>query len=140
MWHEGYTNNKSATQVKNFDFDNETSKSIFSQRLFTIWQVRMYACISLFRVDQINSTKINNKNWLFSLKIGREAEFLISSATFFQSLLALFAMLSKPNFFFWDSKIQIHELFSDCKCFLWDLGRHSYYQEKGYSGIYKPQL
>ena len=140
MRHEGYTNNKSATQVKNFDFDNETSKIIFSQPLFTIWQVRMYVCISLFRVDQINSTKINNKNWLFSLKIGREAKFLISSAIFFQSLLALFAMLSKSNFFFWDSKIQIYELFSDRKCFLWDLGRHSYYQEKGYSGIYKPQL
>ena len=29
--HECYTNNTSATQVKNIDFDNGTSKNIFSQ-------------------------------------------------------------------------------------------------------------
>ena len=29
MRHECYTNNTSATRVKNFDFDNETSKSTF---------------------------------------------------------------------------------------------------------------
>ena len=28
--HECYTNGKSATRVKNFDFDNDTSKNIFS--------------------------------------------------------------------------------------------------------------
>ena len=30
MRHECYTDNTSATQVKNFDFDNDTSKNIFS--------------------------------------------------------------------------------------------------------------
>ena len=28
--HECYTNNTSATRVKNFDFDNDTTKNIFS--------------------------------------------------------------------------------------------------------------
>ena len=30
MPHECYTNDTSATQVKNFDFDNDTSENIFS--------------------------------------------------------------------------------------------------------------
>ena len=30
MRHECYTNDTSATQVKNFDFDNNTSENIFS--------------------------------------------------------------------------------------------------------------
>ena len=29
--HECYTNDMSATRVKNFDFDDDTSKNIFSQ-------------------------------------------------------------------------------------------------------------
>ena len=30
MWHECYTNDTNTTQEKNFDFDNNTSKNIFS--------------------------------------------------------------------------------------------------------------
>ena len=30
VWHECYTNNKSATGVKNFDFDSDTKESVFS--------------------------------------------------------------------------------------------------------------
>ena len=31
LWHECYTKDTSATRVKNFDFDNDMSKNIFSQ-------------------------------------------------------------------------------------------------------------
>ena len=33
--HECYTKDKSATQVKNFDFDNDTSENIFSHPCIT---------------------------------------------------------------------------------------------------------
>ena len=59
--HECYTNYTSATRVKNFDFDYNTSKNIFSHP-YIYYMASMYVCISLFRIDQINSTTMTNKN------------------------------------------------------------------------------
>ena len=50
-------------------------------------------------LQQLYEHGIKSTFFIFSLKIGSEAEFLISLATFFQSWLAPYAMLSKPNFF-----------------------------------------
>ena len=54
----------------------------------------------MYFLQQLHEHEIKGTFFIFSLKIGSETEFLISSATFFQSLLALYAMLSKRNFFF----------------------------------------
>ena len=45
-----------------------------------------------------------------SLKIKSEAEFLISSGTFFQSWLPLYAILSRPNFFVLGFCVEISEV------------------------------
>ena len=37
---EGNTRNMSATQVKTFDFDNNTSENISSHPILTIWQMK----------------------------------------------------------------------------------------------------
>ena len=57
----------SAARGENFDFDNDTSKSIILHPYIyymTSMYVCVYVCISLFRIDQINSTTMTNKNRL----------------------------------------------------------------------------
>ena len=48
--HECYTKDKSATQVKNFDFDNDTSENIFSHLYITYMANK-----KLQREEQFNS-------------------------------------------------------------------------------------
>ena len=47
--------------MKNFDFDNDMSKSIISHPDI-YYMASMYVCISLFIINQINSTTMTNKN------------------------------------------------------------------------------
>ena len=49
---------------------------------------------------------------------GSEIKFLTPLETFFQSLVALYAMLSKTKFSFWDFYIKICENILDCKHFV----------------------
>ena len=42
MRHECYTNDTSATRVKNFDFQNETRENIFSHPMLAIWKMKDY--------------------------------------------------------------------------------------------------
>ena len=53
----------------------------------------------MYFLQQLQEHEIKGIFFIFSLKAGSEVEFLISSGTFFQSWLALYAMLSKPNGF-----------------------------------------
>ena len=92
----------------------------------------------MYFLQQLHVHEIKGTSLIFSLKIGSEVEFLISSGIFFQSSLALHAMLSKPNYFilgFWDLnlwKFLRLQVFSQSWC-------HSWYQKIGYSGIYKSE-
>ena len=51
----------------------------------------------MYFLQQLHEHEINWIFFIFSLKTGSEVEFLISSRTFFQSWLALYVVLSKPN-------------------------------------------
>ena len=62
----------------------------------------------MYFLKQLHEHEIKGTFFIFFLNIGSEVEFLISSGTLFQSWLAQYAMLSKPNFFvlgFWDWNI-----------------------------------
>ena len=60
----------------------------------------------MYILQQLHKEEIKGTFFIGSLKIKSEAESLNSSRTFFQSWQALYAKLSRPNFFvlgFWDS-------------------------------------
>ena len=62
---ESYTNDASATRVKKFDFDNDTSKNIFSHifaNILSIWQGKDYKERNNFILRAIRS-----KNCLVSV-------------------------------------------------------------------------
>ena len=62
----------------------------------------------MYFLQQLHEHEIKGTFFIFFLNIGSEVEVRISSGKVFQSWLALYAMLSKPNVFvlgFWDWNI-----------------------------------
>lgn len=92
----------------------------------------------MFILQELHQKKMK---WIFSIdsfKTGSEIENLTSLGTFFQSWVALYVMLSKPNISvlgFW----QISGNFSGCTYFVLVWKRRSWYQEIAHFCICKPE-
>ena len=56
----------------------------------------------MYFLQQLHERETKETFFIHYLKTGSKIEFITSSGTYFQSRLALYAMLSKPNFFVWE--------------------------------------
>ena len=92
----------------------------------------------MFILQELHQKKMKRIFSIDSFKTGSEIENLTSLGTFFQSWVALYVMLSKPNISvlgFW----QISGNFSGCTYFVLVWKRRSWYQEIAHFCICKPE-
>ena len=92
----------------------------------------------MFILQELHQKKMKRIFSIDSFKTGNEIENLTSLGTFFQSWVALYVMLSKPNISvlgFW----QISGNFSGCTYFVLVWKRRSWYQEIAHFCICKPE-
>lgn len=92
----------------------------------------------MFILQELHQKKMKRIFSIDSFKTGTEIENLTSLGTFFQSWVALYVMLSKPNISvlgFW----QISGNFSGCTYFVLVWERRSWYQEIAHFCICKPE-
>ena len=92
----------------------------------------------MFILQELHQKKMKRIFSIDSFKTGSEIENLTSLGTFFQSWVALYVMLSKPNISvlgFW----QISGNFSGCTYFVLVWKRRSWYQEISHFCICKPE-
>ena len=92
----------------------------------------------MFILQELHQQKMKRIFSIDSFKTGSEIENLTSLGTFFQSWVALYVMLSKPNISvlgFW----QISGNFSGCTYFVLVWKRRSWYQEIAHFCICKPE-